>query len=94
MQYAENMTLERKAGDKNILIPKSMVKASYQFKNDHWTCHITVPWAQLGGKPAAGKLIPFNFMRNRRDQGDCSYYTLVPSDKYFTGKQFQFKLTE
>ena len=93
-QYAENMTLERKAGDKNIIIPKSMVKADYQFKNDRWTCRVTVPWAQIGGKPAVGKLMPFNLMRNRRDQGDCSYYSLVPSDKYFTGKQFQFKLTE
>ena len=93
-RYAEDMTLQRQAGDKNIIHPGSDVKTRYNIKNGSWTCLITVPWSVLGGKPEKGKLVPFNLMRNRLEQGKNDNYTLVPSKVYFTGNQFQFKLSE
>ncbi len=93
-RYAEDMTLLRKAGDKNIIHPGSDVKTKYNLRDGSWTCLITVPWSVLGGKPEKGKLVPFNLMRNRLDQGKSDNYTLVPGKAYFTGNQFQFKLVD
>ena len=93
-RYAEDMTLLRKAGDKNIIHPGSDVKTKYTLRDGAWTCLITVPWSVLGGKPEKGKLVPFNLMRNRLEQGKSDNYTLVPGKSYFTGNQFQFKLVD
>ena len=92
--YCEDMTMQREAGSKNIIHPKPGFKSKYNIKSDRWTVEIVMPWSTIGGKPENGKLVAFNMMRNRLQQGKSDHYTLAPNKQYFSGKQYQFKLVD
>ena len=85
--YAATSPFRMAPGKKN----QQLGKIPFTFKvtrgNPHWPCAVTIPWSAVGGKPAAGKEIGFNMMRNRIEQGNMSYYTLSNDLKYFSANQ-------
>jgi hypothetical protein len=94
VSYSEDTSMEKKAGDKEVIHPKAGFSSKYDIKSDRWSVEIVIPWSTIGGKPAAGKTTAFNMMRNRLEQGKSGHYTLAPGARYFSGKQYQFKLVD
>ena len=58
----------------------------------HWTALITLPWNAIGGKPASGKVLGFNLMRNHFEQGTESCYTLSNNMEYLSADQCRMVL--
>ena len=94
VSYCEDTSFAKSAGDKEVIHPKAGFTCKYDIKADRWTAEVVLPWKTIGGKPAAGKLVAFNMMRNRLEQGKSGHYTLAPGIRYFSGKQYQLKLVD
>ncbi len=91
-RFVEIARLVREPGARNIERADSTVKAAFAVRDGQWEAVVTLPWGELGGRPEAGKPVPFNLMRNRLEQGKFGHYILAPGTEYYSGRQCQFRL--
>ena len=91
VQFVEIGPMDNSAGVQKET-PVMPFKSKFTKTANGWAIDFEIKWSKLGGIPADDALVAFNVMRNRLEKGEYGHYTLAPNSKYFTQKQYQFKL--